>query len=93
MAKEQVELKRVLGFRELMAQAVGNIIGAGVMTLLGSAIALTGRSLPLSFLVATFIVVGYALPYVLICSTARVKGGTYTMIGMLAGTKLTGEGK
>ena len=90
MAKEQVELKRVLGFRELMAQAVGNIIGAGVMTLLGSAIALTGRSLPLSFLVATFIVVGYALPYVLICSTARVKGGTYTMIGMLAGTKLTG---
>ena len=63
MAKEQVELKRVLGFRELMAQAVGNIIGAGVMTLLGSAIALTGRSLPLSFLVATFIVVGYALPW------------------------------
>ena len=32
MAKEQVELKRVLGFRELMAQAVGNIIGAGVIS-------------------------------------------------------------
>lgn len=90
MAKEQVELKQVLGFKELFTQAVGNIIGAGVMTLLGSAIALTGRSLPFSFLVATFIVVGYALPYVLICSVARVKGGTYTMIGMLAGTRLTG---
>ena len=90
MAKEQIELKRVLGFKELFTQAVGNIIGAGVMTLIGSAIALTGRSLPFAFLIATFIVVGYALPYVLICSAARVKGGTYTMIGMLAGTKLTG---
>ena len=89
MAKEQVELKQVLGFKELFTQAVGNIIGAGVMTLLGSAIALTGRSLPFSFLAATFIVVGYALPYVLICSAAHVKGGTYTMIGMLAGTRLT----
>jgi APA family basic amino acid/polyamine antiporter len=90
MAKEQIELKRVLGFKELFSQAVGNIIGAGVMTLIGSAIALTGRSLPFAFLIATFIVVGYALPYVLICSAARVKGGTYTMIGMLAGTRLTG---
>lgn len=81
-----VELKQVLGFKELFTIAVGNIIGAGVMTLMGAAISLTGRSVPLAFLIAILIVVGYALPYVFICSTARVKGGTYTMIGMLAGT-------
>lgn len=90
MAKEQIELKQVLGLKDLFGQAVGNIIGAGVMTLLGSAIALTGRSIPFAFLISTIIVVGYALPYILICSTARVKGGTYTMIGMLAGKRLTG---
>ncbi|WP_297862424.1 amino acid permease [uncultured Acidaminococcus sp.] len=87
---KEVELKQVLGFKELFTIAVGNIIGAGVMTLMGAAISLTGRSVPLAFLIATLIVVGYALPYVFICSTARVKGGTYTMIGMLAGKKLTG---
>jgi APA family basic amino acid/polyamine antiporter len=90
MAKEQIELKQVLGLKDLFGQAVGSIIGVGVMTLLGSAIALTGRSIPFAFLISTFIVVGYALPYVLICSAARVKGGTYTMVGMLAGTRLTG---
>lgn len=90
MAKEQTELKQVLSLKDLMGQAVGQIIGAGIMVLLGSAIALTGRSVPFAFLVSTLIVIGYAFPYILICSTARVKGGTYTMVGMLAGKRLTG---
>lgn len=76
------ELKHVLTFKDLFSQAVGQIIGVGVMTLLGSAIGLTGRSVPFAFLISTLIVIGYALPYILICSTARVKGGTYTMIGI-----------
>ena len=38
------QLKHVLGFGDLMGAAVGQIIGAGIMTLLGSAIAMTGRS-------------------------------------------------
>ena len=60
------------------------------MTLMGAAIGLTGRSVPFAFLIATLIVIGYALPYVLINSVARVKGGSYTIIGMLASPKLTG---
>ena len=84
------ELKHVLTFKDLFSQAVGQIIGVGVMTLLGSAIGLTGRSVPFAFLISTLIVIGYALPYILICSTARVKGGTYTMIGMLADKRLCG---
>ena len=43
------QLKQTLGFWDLMSTAIGQIIGAGIMTLLGSAIALTGRSVPISF--------------------------------------------
>ena len=37
------QLKQVLGFWDLMGASVGQIIGAGIMTLLGAAIAMTGR--------------------------------------------------
>lgn len=42
------QLKQCLGFWDLMGASVGQIIGAGIMTLLGSAIAMTGRSVPLA---------------------------------------------
>ncbi len=84
------QLKQVLGFWDLMGAAVGQIIGAGIMTLLGSAIAMTGRSVPLAFLVAFVIVVCQYAPLVFISGTVRLRGGNYTMISMLAGQKMAG---
>lgn len=84
------QLKQVLGFWDLMGAAVGQIIGAGIMTLLGSAIAMTGRSVPLSFLVASIITVCQYLPLLLISGTVRLRGGNYTMTAMLAGKKFAG---
>ena len=43
MSENTQELKRVLKFWDLMASAVGQIIGAGIMSLTGAAIALTGK--------------------------------------------------
>ena len=45
------ELKRVLGFKELFSTAVGQIIGAGIMSLMGAAIAQTGRSICIAFFI------------------------------------------
>lgn len=84
------QLKQVLGFKDLMSTAVGQIIGAGIMTLMGAAIALTGRGVPFAFLISAILVIGYSIPYVIICSSARVRGGNYTMVAMLAGKKLAG---
>lgn len=84
------QLKQVLGFWDLMGAAVGQIIGAGIMTLIGSAIALTGRSVPFAFLIAAIIIVCTNLPLIIICGTVRVRGGSYTMTAMLAGQKLAG---
>ncbi len=84
------QLKQVLGFKELFSTAVGQIIGAGVMTLLGSAIGLTGRSVPFAFLVAAILIVGLSIPMILIPGTVNVRGGQYTMVAMMAGKTMSG---
>ncbi|MBE7718668.1 APC family permease [Lacrimispora indolis] len=84
------QLKQVLGFWDLMGASVGQIIGAGIMTLLGAAIAMTGRSVPLAFLVAAIITVCQYLPVILISGTVRLRGGQYTMVAMLTGEKFAG---
>ena len=77
------QLKQTLGFWDLMSTSIGQIIGAGIMTLLGSAIALT-------FLIAAILVVGYSIPKILICGAVRARGGEYTMVAMLGGTRMAG---
>ena len=84
------QLKRVLGFWDLMAACVGEIIGAGIMTLLGAAIAMTGRSVTLAFIIAAVIVLMEYAPLVLITGTVRARGGRYSMIAMLAGKQFAG---
>lgn len=84
------ELKRVLGFWDLMGAATGQIIGAGIMTLTGAAIAMTGRSVPISFLLAAVLVVVSSIPFLLINGTARLRGGQYTIITQLVHPSLGG---
>ncbi len=84
------QLKQVLGFGDLMGAAVGQIIGAGIMTLLGSAMLMTGRSVPLAFLISFVVVVCQYLPLIFISGTVRLRGGNYTMVAMLAGKQFAG---
>ncbi|MFV0451607.1 MAG: APC family permease [Propioniciclava sp.] len=84
------ELKRVLGFWDLMGASAGQIIGAGIMTLTGVAIAMTGRSVPISFLLAALLVVVLSVPFVLINGSVRLRGGMYTIITELVHPSLGG---
>ena len=84
------QLKPVLGYWDLMGAAIGQIIGAGIMTLLGSAMAMTGRSVPFALGVAALITISQFLPQIFIAGTVRLRGGNYTMVAMLAGKKLAG---
>lgn len=84
------DLKRVLGRKELFGMAVGNVIGAGVMALTGIAIGMTGRSVPLAFLIAAVFVTFIAGPSVIIGGTLRLRGGWYTQVGLLMGRKFSG---
>ena len=87
---EEKQLNQVLGFWDLMAQAVGQIIGAGIMSLTGAAIAMTGKSVPIAFILSTFFVMGQMVPYIFIGSTVKISGGPYGMIQVLLSPKLGG---
>ena len=84
------QLEQKLGFGDLMGSAVGQIIGAGIMSLMPSAIAMTGRSVPIAFLIAAIITCITAIPYIFISSTVRLRGGIYTQVAMLGGPKFAG---
>ena len=49
VASSTKDLARTLGKKELMGIAIGQIIGAGIMSMMGVAIAMTGRSANLAF--------------------------------------------
>lgn len=84
------DLKRTLGFWDLMGAAIGQIIGAGIMSLTGVAIGMTGRTAPLAFVLSAVMVLISWYPLALINTTARFRGGQYSIIGSLLGEKYTG---
>ncbi|MGX8705696.1 MAG: APC family permease, partial [bacterium] len=82
--------RRTLGFKELLSLSVGQVIGAGVVTLVGQAIGLTGRSAWLSFAFAVVLGLCIILPYILLCTMIRVKGGNYSFVATILGEKWGG---
>lgn len=77
--------KRTLGLWALVAIGAGLAIGPGVVSVPGSAIALTGRSTGIAFSLA--VIVGFItiLPWFLTAGVIRTKGGDYTLISSLLG--------
>lgn len=82
--------ERVLGRKDLFAIAIGMIIGAGVMTLTGIGIGRTGRSVCISYLLATFFALFHAVPTILTASIARFKGAGYTTWAVFVGPRWCG---
>lgn len=79
-----------LGKPELYALAIGQVIGAGVITLIVPAIKMTGYSAWLAYLIA--IIMGFVmiLPNVFVSSTVRMAGGNYSMLCGMAGPRVAG---
>ena len=84
------DLKRVLGYWDLMSIAAGSIIGSGIMSLTGWGIERTGRSIALAFLIGGFIILLARSPQIFLNSVARYRGGDYSMVGTFLGPKWTG---
>ena len=68
----------LLGRGDLVAMAIGNVIGGGIMSLLGIAIGLTGRSIVISLIICTFMVLLSSIPQIFSSSTIQLEGGFYT---------------
>lgn len=84
------EQKRVLGRGDLMGIAVGQIIGAGIMTMIITALGMTGRSISLAFFIAAMFTIIAALPAIFFTSVIRIKGGIYSQAAIFIGKFYSG---
>ncbi len=88
--KEAAPAPGTLKKPELYALSIGQVIGAGVITLIVPAIKMTGYSAWLAYLAA--IVMGFIMiaPTVFVSSTLRLGGGYYSLLCDLAGPTTSG---
>lgn len=74
-----------LGFASIVLMGLGAVVGAGVVTYVGIAVDLTGRSTWIAYAVA--IAFGFLcnLPLILMTNAARIKGGNYSFMATTLG--------
>lgn len=79
--------KKGLGLMDLIALAAGQVIGAGVVTLIGEAIAVTGKAAWAAYPVAIGIGLISILPFIFLSSTIVLKGGDYSVVNTFVDNK------
>jgi len=82
--------EKVLGKLDLTSIAVGNVIGGGIMSVVGIAIGLTGRSVAIAIVICAIMTLISILPNALVASTIRMNGGMYTLSALLGGKFFAG---
>lgn len=85
-----MDLRRELGKKELFGIAIGQVVGAGIMALVGIGIGMTGRSVNLAFVLSAVWVVLLSIPWIFISSAVRLRGGEYTQAAVLCGERFAG---
>ncbi|MDF2645935.1 MAG: putative amino acid transporter, partial [Paenibacillus sp.] len=83
MVNEEGKLKKVLGLRDSIGIALGQIIGAGIMSITGIAIALTGTGVPLAFVLSSVFMLIITIPLAVLGSVLPTTGGMYTYTSRL----------
>lgn len=83
-------LKRVLGKKDLAFIAIGQVIGAGIFSMLPTAIGLTGRAASLAFIMASILTLLVVTPRFFVMGTIRMRGGNYTYVSLFGGRKIGG---
>lgn len=69
-----------LGKLDLFGIGFGAVVGAGMVTLMGPAMAYTGYSVWLAMLLATVLALVMIFPYIILGGTLRVAGGHYSVV-------------
>lgn len=80
----------ILKRSDLFAIAVGMVIGSGMVTLIGPAMAYTGYSVWAAYLVAIIMGFFMVFPYIILGGTMRVAGGPYSIVTNLSGVSAGG---
>lgn len=87
---EKQQTNNLLNFKELMAIGIGTVIGSGIVIVTGSAIAVTGRSVWISYALAVLLGMLCIIPYVILSSVLKLRGGDYSLASVLLGKRCAG---
>lgn len=85
--RQESKLFRNVGFWPLMGIAVGQIIGAGIMSNTGIAIGMTGTGVALAFLISPILTLISITPDAILGATLPVTGGKYRYTSRMLGKK------
>lgn len=77
--------ERVMGRWSMLATGVGFAIGAGIVTLVGQAIGMTGYSATLAYGIALLFGFLYDLPIIIATSAVSLNGGRYSLVSAVLG--------
>ncbi len=83
--RQESKLIRNLGFWDLMGIAVGQIIGAGIMSSTGVAIGMTGTGVVLAYLVSPFLSIISIFPIAILGASVPTTGGPYRYCSRILG--------
>ncbi len=83
--RQESKLIRNLGFWDLMGIAVGQIIGAGIMSSTGVAIGMTGTGVVLAYLVSPFLSIISIFPIAVLGASVPTTGGPYRYCSRILG--------
>ena len=84
------EQEKVLSKVDLTFFAVGNVIGGGILSVVGVAIGFTGRSIAIAIVICALMTFISIMPNALASSTIRMNGGMYTLAALLGGKFFAG---
>ncbi len=83
-----MRFERSLGFWDVFAIALGQIIGSGIMVLVGIAIDFTGYAIPFAFLLSALLSTVKQLPVAFMGSAMPATGGLYVYCRTVLGPRL-----
>lgn len=85
--QQATNLKKVLGLTDVLGIAIGQIIGAGVMSLTGIGIQITGSGITPAFILSAVITLLTMFPIAILGSTLPTTGGMYQYTSRLLSPK------
>lgn len=83
-----VELKRSLSFLDVFAIALGQVIGSGIMVLIGIGIEFTAYAIPFAFVLSATLSIIKQLPVAFMGSAMPATGGLYVYCKRVLGPRL-----
>ncbi|MDG1015598.1 MAG: APC family permease [Woeseiaceae bacterium] len=83
-----MELKRSLTFWDVFAIAMGQVIGSGIMVLIGIGIGFTAYAIPFAFILSAILSIIKQLPIAFMGSAMPATGGLYVYCKRILGPKI-----